>query len=72
MFFGHKSCLEVINKAQRTFNMLQGCWKYWEGAILLEGYREHLEMNIYLLQLNWVYMLLVYMLLVFEIMECTH
>jgi hypothetical protein len=41
MFFGHKRCLKVIDKAQRTFIMLKGCWKYWEGAILLAGYWEH-------------------------------
>jgi hypothetical protein len=67
MFFGHKSCLKVIGKAQRAFIMLKGCWKYWEGAILLAGYWEHLEMDIYLLQFTKVYMLLV-----FEIMECMH
>jgi hypothetical protein len=43
MFFGHKSCLKVIDKAQRTFIMLKGCCKYWEGAILLASYWEHLE-----------------------------
>jgi len=67
MFFGHKSCLEVIDKAQRAFIMLKSCWKYWEGVILLACYWEHLETDIYLFQFNRVYMLLI-----FEIMECTH
>jgi hypothetical protein len=43
MFFGHKRCLEVIDEAQRTFIMLRGCCNYWEGAILLGSYLEHLE-----------------------------